>query len=276
MAAAAGRKLKMSFLKARTNLDRILRIPKRLGQDLRTIMIAKNWQDIVKARLNGGPLKNIELRDGTRLESPPEVSLLFLFNEIWMDKIYELGGYEIEDEDTIIDIGGNIGAFAVFAASRANNVKIRSYEPFPENAEYLRKNIAASKLNNVTVVEKAVAGKPGTRSLHIDDSWVKHSLSVNNGETGLSVGCTTLDEIIGEIKHCDLLKIDCEGGEYEIFYQADPASLKQIDKIICEYHDGPQGTGEELKNFFEANSFKTDMFKSFDDATGLICVKNLR
>jgi len=192
----------MSIFSAPISFERLRRIPRRIRQDIQTMMVAKNWRDILGAKLSGKPLSHIELRSGARLESPPEVDLLFLFHEIWIDKIYELSGYEIEDGDTIIDIGGNIGAFALFAAGRAKNVKIHSYEPFPTNAEYLHKNLAASGLNNVVVVEEAVAGSPGRRSLRVDDSWVRHSLNENGaGEGGLNVSCTTLDEIIVIVKH---------------------------------------------------------------------------
>jgi FkbM family methyltransferase len=257
-----------------TNFDRILRIPARIGHDIKTIFVAKNWREILRAKLGGKPLDKVQLRNGATLESPAEVDLLFLFHEIWIDKIYELAGYEIKAGDTVIDIGGNIGAFVLFAAGRAPNVKIYSYEPFPANAEYLRRNIAASKLENVFVAEKAVAGDPGRRSLRVDDSWVRHSLGENGPEGGgLTVNCTSLDDIIKEVKHCDLLKIDCEGGEYEIFYRCQPETLRSIDKVICEYHDGEQGTGEKLKEFFEANDFTADVFRAFGDTTGLLCVK---
>ncbi len=38
-------------------------------------------------------------------------------------------------------------------------------------------------------------------------------------------------------QRCDLLKMDCEGSEYEILLGAEPALLDRIDRISIEYHD---------------------------------------
>lgn len=259
------------------NLERLSRIPARIRQDIETIRLVKNWREVLSAKLFGGSLQKINFRDGIVLESPPEVDLLFLFHEIWIDKIYDLKGYEIRKGYKIIDIGGNIGAFALYAAGREKDISIRAYEPFPENAEFFTKNVEVSNLEGIKVYQEAVAGAEGERVLQVDDSWVRHSLSENGAETGgIRVPATSLDSILEETRHCDLLKIDCEGGEYEIFYGAKPETLRMIDRIVCEYHDGPAGNGEELKKFFEANSFEVDTFRSFDETTGLLLLRNSR
>jgi len=155
------------------------------------------------------------LRSGIEFASPDEVDLSFLFHEIWVDGVYSHPGYEIKQGDVVIDIGGNIGVYAALVASQSPDVKVFSYEPFPENAKFFEKNIADSKLNNVKLYQKAVAGAAGTRKLRVADSWVSHSLG-DNGSTGhtLEVECIALNDIVTETGSCDLLKIDCEGGEY--------------------------------------------------------------
>ena len=40
------------------------------------------------------------------------------------------------------------------------------------------------------------------------------------------------------IERCDLLKIDCEGAEYDILLQSDASVLDKIRHIVLEYHDG--------------------------------------
>jgi FkbM family methyltransferase len=259
------------------DLKRISRIPARIKQDARTIKLVSNWLEVLWAKLNRRRIGKIFFRNGMVLEVPDGIDLLFLFHEIWIDGVYERRGYEIKAGNKVADIGGNIGAFALWAAGRAPGVSIRSYEPFPQNVEYLKKNIAASGLDHIRVFQAAVAGQNGDRFLRVEDSWVGHSLSDEaQGPGGIRVSTVTLDTIIEDAGHCDFLKIDCEGGEYEIFYGSKPETLEKIDRIVCEYHDGPGGNGIELKAFFEANSFRVDVFRKLDEATGVLFLTNLR
>ena len=51
---------------------------------------------------------------------------------------------------------------------------------------------------------------------------------------------------------CDLLKIDCEGAEYDILMNADPACWRHIRHIVMEYHDHlTEHTHADLVRFFE-------------------------
>jgi len=40
------------------------------------------------------------------------------------------------------------------------------------------------------------------------------------------------------IDHCDFLKMDCEGGEYDILLSASNDALVSVDRICMETHDG--------------------------------------
>jgi len=147
------------------------RITQRITHDQKIIRLVRNWREFLVAKLNRGDFKRLELRNGVIFETPDEMDLNFLFHEIWLDEIYGGKGYEIGPDDTVIDIGGNIGVFAAYAASRADEVKVYSFEPFPKNAEYFLSNMAKSGLSNVTLQNQAVAGQPGTRTLRDANSW---------------------------------------------------------------------------------------------------------
>jgi len=159
------------------DLQKIVRIPKRIKQDLQIIGLAKNWKEILASKLSGKPLRTVRLRNGIIMNAPAEVDLGFLFHEIWLDKFYEPPGYTIAANERLVDIGGNIGVFAFYAATRARGIVVDSFEPFPQNAKYFVDNQKASALRNVTFHEAAVAGKNGTRTLHVEDSWLLHSLT---------------------------------------------------------------------------------------------------
>jgi len=258
-------------------IRKIGRIPKRIKEDIIIISQLKNWRTFLWTKLKRKNIAAVVLKNGITIESPPANDLNFLFHEIWVDKVYTPRSYKIKQGDIIIDIGGNIGMFAIFAVTRARNIKVYSFEPFPSNAMYFIKNTRDTRLSGIKLQEKAVAGTLGKRFLGISDSWGGHILSSQKKDINQSieVETITLNEILTEIGRCNFLKIDCEGSEYEIFFSTAKDNLKKIQKIVGEYHDNAQGTGADLKVFLENNSFRVDIFQKLDEISGIICATNL-
>ena len=258
------------------NIKKISRIPKRIKDDLHIISITDNWLDVLSAKLSGKKFGKISFRNGLVLESPEQVRLDLLFHEVWVEQMYTPAGFQIKDNDTILDIGANIGVFSVFAATAAENVKVLAYEPFPDNAEWLRRNVKANKLDNIQVNEKAVAGESGKRTLEVSDAWVMHSLKEKkDNSAGMKIDCISLDEAMENIQACDLMKIDCEGSEYEIFYSSSADTLKKIKKIVGEYHqlNETDMNCTSLCNYLNKNDFIITDLKSFGDGTGSFCAR---
>ena len=263
----------------KASATKLSRVPTRVKQDLRIIKIVKNWREFLQAKLSRTPIPKLYLRNGITLTSPAEVDLSFLFHEIWLEEIYDLDGYRLKEGDVVLDIGANIGVFAIYVATRQKDVSVFAYEPFQTNVEFLRKNVSDSGIDTIHIFEKAIAGKTENRNIKVEENWVTNSISSNNDDAeGLQVSCISLNDAIEKMDKCDLLKIDCEGSEYEIFYNASDETLKQIKKIACEYHyiDDEKQNGDALKDFFERNSFKVDLFEPIDDETGIIFAKNTR
>lgn len=67
----------------------------------------------------------------------------YLYNEIFVDTVYARHGIDIGDGATVVDVGANMGMFAMFAASRAKNVKVVAVEPSPVMAPILAANMNA-------------------------------------------------------------------------------------------------------------------------------------
>ena len=247
--------------------------------------LAENWRDVLSAKFNRKSLHKVKLHNGVVLSAPPEVNLDFLFHEVWLDKVYCPPGYEIEKDNTVIDIGANIGVFAVFAATRASNVKVLAFEPFPENTDWLRKNISESHLSNVTVYQQAVAAVTEERILQTSDSWIMHSLSetaaeknetANENGHSVHVQCVSFNDIIERIPKCDLLKIDCEGSEYEIFYLSSSETLNKVRRIVGEFHprDKDKNNGKTLCRFLETKGFDITHYETFINETGVFRATN--
>ena len=210
------------------------------------------------------------------------MDLAFLFHEIWVDRIYSPPGYEVRDGETVVDVGANIGMFSIFAATSAKGVRVYSYEPFTANVHWLRKNINSSLLSNVFVDGQAVAGSRGIRTLRVEPSnWIVHHLAMTDAtDHGLPVECVSLDDVLASnaIEICDLLKLDCEGSEYEILRGCRPATLGRVKRIVGEYHEfpGDGNSGQGLCCLMESRGFVVERFKPFEDGGGIFCARNRR
>src|SRR5690242_4980783 len=67
----------------------------------------------------------------------------FTLNEIYLDHVYDVPGVDLGRCRTILDIGANVGLFALYAASVAPEAVIHSFEPEPATFERLTGNLQA-------------------------------------------------------------------------------------------------------------------------------------
>jgi FkbM family methyltransferase len=178
-------------------------------------------------------------------------------SEIWCKKIYTKN-LPIEDGDIIIDIGANIGAFSIFAAKNAKNIKVFAYEPSPVAFSTLVKNIKENNLEKVIFPFKmGVAGKRGKRILFFrsngsdtTDTIIEKHKEIMRHNANLEINVTELEDIfkINNLNYCNFLKIDAEGAEYEILFNTPAKIVRKIEKIALEYHDGYENIEKFLRN----------------------------
>jgi FkbM family methyltransferase len=164
----------------------------------------------------------LHLRAGT--------SDLYMFEEVFLD-----GEYELEttlEPKLILDVGANAGFASVYFANRFPDARILAVEPDPSNVATLRRNVALYR--NVEVIEGAVWWESTTLSL--DDQGDKSGIQVRPGDGG--VRAMTIDEILAHAgaTHIDILKLDVEGAEKELF-EHDPALVSKVSILLIELHD---------------------------------------
>ena len=127
----------------------------------------------------------------------------------------------IRSDDTVFDLGANVGTYSLSAAARTRG-KVIAIEPASETFELL--NISASQFSNMTAIHTAVSDKPGTAFLtHNDNSSETFGLSDNNEKRGEKVPLATVDDIAAEhgIESVDIIKIDVEGHELKVLAGAE-------------------------------------------------------
>jgi FkbM family methyltransferase len=176
-----------------------------------------------------------------RLAVRPGSTDLAVFHHIFIAREY--GWNFSASPRVIIDAGGYTGLSAAFFASQYPDATIIAIEPSPDNFELLRLNTV--HFPNVYPVNAAVWPESGTISL-VDPGggpWALRTMENAGDSTNLVAGsqavrAVTIDEIIKEfcLDRVDLLKMDVEGSEKEIFDSAE-TWLPSVDVICVELHD---------------------------------------
>ena len=210
----------------------------------------------------------------------------FLCKEIFRRHRYSRPGFEIRPEDTVVDIGANMGMFALWAAPQAPRGRIVAVEPM-RVIDCLDLNVRLNHLDNVTPIQAAV-GRDGDELEFVDYpgfNIITHQLGVRPARitqllirllffryralpVHVKAPCVSLGRIIDELglQSIDYLKIDCEGGEYEILRNLDPKHWKRIQRIAMEFHELQPGQRHgELVSLLESQGFEVEVCKPFFD-----------
>ncbi len=206
-------------------------------------MVRNAWA-LVRFHRKGaaGALFEVVLRNGGRLCLQNPQCDYRIFRNIFLRDEYRLDRYENRRWDCVLDLGAHIGLFACRAAPRAQ--RVICYEPIPEHYALLVRNV--KPFGHVVTVCEAVAGGAGSAKIfhpHKERSSAQFSIfpagQVHSADKFTEVRATTLADIFErhQIAHCDLLKLDVEGAEYDILGGADSALLARIQRICGEYHD---------------------------------------
>ena len=231
-----------------------------------------------RRRLSRDPRCQIDFKNKCSITSPPDTPLLDLIDEIWIRRCYFRNEFQLRKGATVVDIGANVGAFSVLVAMADPKSKIIAVEPDLNNVAFLYRNIARNRLQNVTVVTAACGGKNGDGTLYMRGAGVLHSLFCRDMQGSdfkplCKIPIITLDDVFFRfgVECCDLLKLDCEGSEYDVLLNASPQTMSRITRIALEYHVGfNDHSPDELKTFLESSGFKVEWLPMREDGTGFL------
>lgn len=144
------------------------------------------------------------------------ISEHLISNGVWESHVTKNYISHIEDVDTIVDIGSNMGYYPIVANDY--NHKIYAYEPNPRTFSYLERNYWLNAMyNNVVINNIALSNIVNDVDMYIHET--------NSGASSLHsewapqintqrciVKCDTIDNQC--INHVDLIRLDVEGNEY--------------------------------------------------------------
>lgn len=193
---------------------------------------------------------------------------IWTVKETFLDRFYEKYSLRVQDGWTILDIGGGIGDFTVFAALKRPGSTVYAFEPTPQSFSLLQENLRLNQITNVRSYAEAVWSEKGT--LAIDTTvgepgqFISHQVEHASPQDGkVLVPSVSLAEIFDRfgLAQIDLMKMDCEGAEYPVLFHASGEVLSRIQRMVMEYHDNvTQYTHKDLERFLQAHGFQVQSF----------------
>lgn len=143
----------------------------------------------------------------------------------------------------IVDAGANIGLASIYFANKYPESKIIAIEPEASNYEMLKINVAA--YSNIFPINAALWDKNGEVNL-VDPGqgkWGFMTKGDDSHEVSLSKMChkvksMTVDKLMEdhELDKIDILKIDIEGAEREVFGNSS-SWIEKVDALMIELHE---------------------------------------
>ncbi|MBS1233787.1 MAG: SAM-dependent methyltransferase [Bacteroidetes bacterium] len=220
-----------------------------LNRTINMIRNLENWYDYLfyKYSREKEPFFEFRLRNHYAVNVPSQVQHEFkesVFEQIYYQKLpSEI--YHIESP-VVIDIGANVGFFTLFTDFKLHHPRVYCFEPIQRNFALLQRNLAGLDKSRIHLINKAVSNSDQEIILQFNTGQsITTSASIfhkTDDVEGEKVGSITLTGLAGEYKlsRIDLLKLDCEGAEYGIFYDTPKSFFKRVYCMSLETHVGAQ------------------------------------
>ena len=146
----------------------------------------------------------------------------------------------LQPDDCWLDLGGNIGTFALFV--RSVGAHVLSVEPEPENVRLLRKNLNANfAAAGHAVMAAGVALRSGTMQLYMAKgahNKYRHSMRITKGRRSIAVPVVTLNSLLATRvggRRINAVKMDIEGMEIELLEATAHTLGTKVRKLVFEY-----------------------------------------
>jgi len=177
-------------------------------------------------------------------------SELWCIDEIVTNNDYILDQFVNQKNKVFVDIGANCGVATIILAKQNPESIVYSFEPDKNVFEIVKLNVENNNLKNVRLFNMAITNNDintltlcqhprysGGNTTYSNVNELKQFFSSNI--THYDVECTSIDRLMSKynIDEIELLKIDCEGAEYDIIFGSENIKQGKIRNMVGEFHN---------------------------------------
>lgn len=169
----------------------------------------------------------------------------------------------------VVDVGANIGVFSIWCAKKWPECRVIGVELLPGNCDWLNKNIVANDLHQIEVVNKGVGYRDAVEKFQVARDSVggfpisayadhRYDDNIPKGLDIIEVNVVSLKSLFEDrrITKVDILKMDCEGSEWEILRSPqNQEALLSVENISMEYHTDKGNKVKELLKILKRVGF---------------------
>jgi FkbM family methyltransferase len=146
---------------------------------------------------------------------------------------YDLDNLNLKRDEMVLDIGAHKGIVSCYLGKRYPGINIIAFEPSKENFAVLCENGERNKLNMIAI-NAAVTSDGRPVHITINEGNTGGGNIYGDGEQVKSYSLRAIFDMFG-IERLALLKIDCEGAEFEIL-RGNEDLLDRVDRVRGEFH----------------------------------------
>lgn len=215
--------------------------------------VYRNWWAVATSTF--GTAVVLELRNGLRFRIRPRSGDLGVVNEAFILNPYLGRGHlTIPPNGVVVDVGANIGDFTLQAARQCPDGRVIAVEPVGEHVRILQDHARMNQIPQVTCIHGALGGGSGTTQIAVDGPQSGRRATATQSEV---VRVMTLPALMDEhrLARIDLLKLDCEGAEWDILPAAERV-LPRIRQICMEYHCERGWTPDRLAGWLRERGYR--------------------
>jgi FkbM family methyltransferase len=160
----------------------------------------------------------------------------------------------LDGRSVFYDVGANSGYVSLEVATRAPRVAVIAFEPQPALARNIAISAALNRLTNVEVYPAMLGRANGTGMIFLAPNSI-HASAVARHDGAPSIQCRTasIDALVesGALPPPDLMKVDVEGAEMDVFEGAERTLRRSRPAIVFEADDNLERFGHERSALFE-------------------------